>query len=325
MIGTGAGTAIAITLAVIDSTCFAAAAVYQQRAVRQTAGHRLTLRELIALPTHPEWLGGVGLATVGICLHVIALILAPVALVQPIGVLGVPIAVLLAARLSRQPPPRTTIIPIVLCIAGIGAFIWLTASYVSSDTIAPLWLLAVTQAAVLVAMAVAALAAGLLHRWARCLLLAVAGAFGIGMVAALMRALIQHIDGDFSRLFDLHSLVLAALMAISGASGGWLVQQAYASGPAEVVLASLTVVDPMIAVLVGLMLLGEGNRLPLGAQLSMILCGLVAAAGVFALARTHPQVAARQEPCRDLTGGFLPRADSDREVGVPDRIIERVL
>lgn len=315
MIGSSMGTAIAITLAVIDSICFAAAAVYQQRAVRRTVRHRLTLRELVTLPTQPGWLGGVGLATVGICLHVSALVLAPVALVQPIGVLGVPIAVLLAARLASQRPEKATVVPILLCVAGVGAFIWVTATRVTSDQEVPLRLLVIAVAVVLAVMAAASLCSRLLHAWTRCLVNAVAGAFGVGMVAALMRALVQHVSSETGRVFDLQSLLLVVLMGLSGAVGGWMVQQAYASGPAEIVLASLTVVDPMIAVIVGLVLLGEGTTLSPTAAATMIGCGLVAATGVVALARTHPQVVERKLARHDL--GAL---DAERA----GRIVERV-
>lgn len=288
-------TAIAITFAVIDSSCFAAAAVYQQRAVRRTVRHRLTLRGLISLPTQRSWLGGVGLATFGMCLHVVALILAPVSLVQPIGVLGVPIAVLLAARLAGERPSKTTLVPVLVSLLGIGGFIWLAASRIGSDRPVPLSLLALAEGVILAVMGVAAVVARRLHGWPRCLVDAVAGAFGIGMVAALMRALVQHIGGNVTRLFDLHSLALLALMALSGAVGGWLVQQAYASGPAEVVLASLAVVDPMIAVVVGLVVLGEGTRLSATNDMIMITFGVIAAAGVVALAKTHPEVAKRKQ------------------------------
>ncbi|WP_188895185.1 hypothetical protein [Microlunatus endophyticus] len=296
MIGHGMATAIAITLAVIDSSCFAAAAVYQQRAVRRTVRHRLTVRELIALPAQPGWLGGVGLATLGICLHIVALVLAPVSLVQPIGVLGVPIAVLLAARLAGRRPARATIVPILLCLTGIGAFVWLTASQVSSDHVVPVGVLVVAEVVVLAAMAAGGLLAHHLHGWSRCLVNAVAGALGVGMVAALMRALVQHVGTDAGRLFDLQTLALVGLMALSGAAGGWLVQQAYASGPAEVVLASLTVIDPVIAVVVGLVVLGEGAGLTATTGMIMITFGVIAATGVVVLAKTHPEVAVHKRP-----------------------------
>lgn len=320
MIGNGMETAIAIALAVIDSTCFAAAAVYQQRAVRRTVRHRLTVRGLLTLPTQRSWLGGVGLATFGMCLHIVALILAPVSLVQPIGVLGVPIAVLLAARLAGQRPSKATLAPILVCLVGIGGFIWLAASRVTSDRPVPLSVLVVAEAVIVGGMAVAAVVANRLHGWPRCLLNAVAGALGVGMVAALMRALVEHVGADAGRLFDLHSLSLFVLMGVSGALGGWLVQQAYTSGPAEVVLASLTVVDPMIAVVVGLVVLGEGTRLSATNDMIMITFGVIAATGVVALAKSHPEVATQKQPRSEPVDIDPVDIDPAR----PVRVVERV-
>ena len=56
-------------------------------------------------------------------------------------------------------------------------------------------------------------------------------------------------------------IVIAAL-APASAVGVWLVQTAYASGSAATVLAGLTVIDPIAAVTVGTVVLGEYGTLP---------------------------------------------------------------
>lgn len=307
-------TALAIALAVIDSICFAAAAVYQQRAVRRTvtgdqrvgAGpqprqHLLSLRGLLSLPTQPGWLGGVGLMIFGGTLHSVALVLAPVSVIQPIGILGVPIAVLLAAKLARQRPPRAILIPILLCVVSVGAFVAVTAGQVSADGRLPIGTLLIIEAALMAVIGIAYLISRRIHGWSRCLVSAVAGALGVGMVAALVRAIAQHTGAglhgiDVARLFEPVTLLMIALLILNAVVGGVMVQQAYASGPAEVVLATLTVVDPMIAVLFGLIALHEGGNLHPVAIFGMIICGLAAVAGVITLARTHPEVAARRAP-----------------------------
>jgi hypothetical protein len=74
--------------------------------------------------------------------------------------------------------------------------------------------------------------------------------------------------------------------------GGWLVQQAFASGPPEVVIACLTVVDPIVAVLLGAVLLGEGVATPAETWVLLAGAAITATAGVIALARHHPDAAA---------------------------------
>ena len=99
--------------------------------------------------------------------------------------------------------------------------------------------------------------------------------------------------------------MLAAVAGIGAAVlvGGWLVQQAFGAGPPEVVIACLTVVDPIVAVLLGAVLLGEGAATPRDTWLLLGGAAITATAGVIALARHHPDaVAARAPPGPDRCG-----------------------
>jgi len=248
---------------------------------------------MLALPSKPGWLGGAALMVLGGALHVVALSMAPVALIQPIGVLGVPIAVLLAARLDHRRPSVASVIPILTCVVGIGGFVALAAGQLTATDRVPLPGLLIAQGLVLSVIIVTAVLSRRMTGWRRCLSNAVAGAMGVGMVAALMRALTEYLQAgptglEPARLIQPEALCLVGLMILSGAAGGWLVQQAYAHGPAEVVLASLTVVDPMIAVLIGLLVLGEGARLDSLMLLGVLGCAALAVIGVITLARSHP-------------------------------------
>jgi threonine/homoserine efflux transporter RhtA len=81
--------------------------------------------------------------------------------------------------------------------------------------------------------------------------------------------------------------VLALILAT--ALGAYFVQNAYASGPPDLVIAGLTVVDPMVAVLIGIIVLGEASQAPLWANIVFAVSGAIAVWGVFLLARNHPQ------------------------------------
>ncbi|MFC7406353.1 hypothetical protein [Georgenia alba] len=302
-------TVLAIALAIIDATCFAAAAVVQQRAVRHTvhrhAGtddgedlhprhHRLNLRGLLSLPRQPGWLAGAGLMVVGVLLHVVALVLAPVSVIQPIGVLGVPIAVYLAARLDHHPPAAGARLPIAACVVGVAVFVWLAATHASGRHAVELPDLLRLEAVLLAFAALCAIVAHYVHGWSRCVLNAIGGAAAVGSVAALARATVQHLQAGHG-LLEGSTLAMVGLLALNGLVGAWLVQQAYASGRAEVVLACLTVVDPMVAVLIGLMALGEGADLSTPAMVAMAACAVPAVVGVVALARSRPGIG-RPEP-----------------------------
>jgi hypothetical protein len=128
--------------------------------------------------------------------------------------------------------------------------------------------------------------------WVRCVACATAGAAAFGLVSALVRAVSQSVVAGDVGPFELPVLAAVAGIAAAVLVGGWLVQQAFASGPPEVVIACLTVVDPIVAVLLGAVLLGEGVATPVETWLVLAGAAITATAGVIALARHHPDAAA---------------------------------
>jgi hypothetical protein len=72
--------------------------------------------------------------------------------------------------------------------------------------------------------------------------------------------------------------------------GAYFVQTAYSVGPPDLVIAGLTVIDPMVAVLIGLIVLQEAATAPWPALVGFAIAGAIAVYGVISLARNHPQV-----------------------------------
>lgn len=324
MTGVLTGPAGAVSLAVLAAVCFAGAAVLQHGAVsaesadHEEAGDSLSLRGLRAVARQPGWLTGLALAGSGTALHAMALVLAPLSVVQPIGVLAVPIAVLLTAQRSRRAPGARVVGWVAMSVLGVAAFVVTAAgTAVTSQprTGAPL------VAAAVVAVLVAVLAAVGLARsgWLRCVACATAGAVAFGLVSGLVRAVSQSIEPGLLGLLDPSVLVAVAVIGVAVVVGGWLVQQAFASGPPEVVVACLTVVDPIVAVVLGAVLLGEGAATPPVALLVLGAAGVVAAAGVVGLAKHHPDAAARGVP--EPAGA--PSRRSDGRVERPQHSLRR--
>jgi drug/metabolite transporter (DMT)-like permease len=83
----------------------------------------------------------------------------------------------------------------------------------------------------------------------------------------------------------------AVVVLVSFAAGGWLIQQAFACGSAAVVVGALTTADPLVAVLLGGLVLGEGAGTAVLTVVAMGLTGLLAIGGALALAAHHPQAA----------------------------------
>ena len=87
---------MAITLQVISSFLFASGATLQHLGVKSTfdpnataSSNRLTLMGMLKLLLIPKWLLGLLCVFSGAGLHLWALTMAPVAVVQPVGILAV--------------------------------------------------------------------------------------------------------------------------------------------------------------------------------------------------------------------------------------------
>ncbi|ODU03782.1 MAG: hypothetical protein ABS81_12970 [Pseudonocardia sp. SCN 72-86] len=307
-------TALAVVAAVVAAVCFAVGGILQHRAVAEeavpgpstgesagTGAARLGAGGFAALLRRPGWLVGLGLAGAGATLHALALVVAPVSVIQPVGVLAVPIAVLLAARATGTRPSAAVGVAVGLAVGGVAGFVALAASSAVSGAADPTTLAIAGAGVGIVVLGLAAVAARAGSPIVRCLACAAGGATAFGLVSALVRALAERVAAGSAALdaaagtAPLDVVGLAGAIVVALLAGGWLVQQAFAAGPAELVVATLTVVDPVVAVGLGIALLGEGAATGLPAALGMAGCAVVAAVGVLALARHHPDALRRRE------------------------------
>ena len=76
-----------------------------------------------------------------------------------------------------------------------------------------------------------------------------------GFVATLAKTVIKRLQ---SGEVDWLTLICVVALVAGTVLGAYFVQTAYSSGPPDLAIAGLTVVDPMVAVLIGLLVLGEG-------------------------------------------------------------------
>ncbi|MBE8520652.1 glycosyltransferase [Amycolatopsis sp. H6(2020)] len=264
---------LAIGLAAAGACCFAGTVHLQHRAVRgAAAGPELRLAGIRAILRTPGWYTGIGLAGIGAVLHVLALTMAPLAVVQPVGVLTLVLTVLLA----RIPLTRTVLAALTMSVAGLAGFVALSATATNAAVGAPD--LGTAQWALLGAAGLAA-AARYTRGRTRSLLSALGTAVLFGLTSALIRA---------AAVAPFSLLVIAEAVAATLA-GAWLLHQAYASGPAPIVAGATTVVDPLSAVLIGVFAYGE---LTPGQLAVLAVPGVVAVAGLVLLARELPSPAA---------------------------------
>lgn len=280
--------AVAILLAALGACGYALGARMQHRAVHATTGGaRFSLRDQVRLFGEPRWLAGLLVLVAGAGLHVTALGYAPLSVVQPLGVIALPLTVLLTLReqgIRTRELNASVLLSMAAAMAGVGLFVVFAAHAVVPTTVGPQDQLAATQVAAITVLALA-MAAVLSRSRMRCVLFAAGGAVAYGYVSLLMRGVTQQLGAlDPARLpvIPLFGVVTAVLV------GGWLVQHSYASGSPDLVVACLTVIDPIVAVGMGLGLLGEADRTGFATTVGQVACAAVACVGVFALARYHP-------------------------------------
>lgn len=288
--------ALAVALAGLGAVLFGLAAARQHRAVREQgaapqpgnrrpSGPTLDLRDLARLVRQPSWLVGAGQAVVAGGAHITALGLAPLTLVQPVGVIAVPVTVVATALTARRRPTGSALAGAALSVAGIAVLTVLLLSPPAEEMLLPRW--PVVALVVAVALAVAALAA-LTPRKAsllRCLALATGAALLFGLNSILLRT-VGHLIGTHVVAAQIPVLAAAALgLVVALPAGLWAMQTAYLAGSAQVVLCCLTLVDPLVAVLGGHLLLHDGVAVRGDGWVAVAGCAVLAAVGVVLLSR----------------------------------------
>lgn len=281
--------AIAIMLALLAAVGLALGAQFQNdsvhRKITEKGIDRVGLKQVLGLLKQPRWLVGTGFLMLGVLLQLAALTLAPLIVVQPIGAVALIITSLLNARIYGVRLGPRTFLAIALTLAGISSFVVAAAGVAREVEMSDEKLLQV-----LGVLALMLVLFGFLMATQGGTAKALNYVFGAGVlygfVATLAKVIIQRlIQGDYD------TLTLSALIALilAAALGGWFVQNAYATGPPDLVIAGLTVIDPMVAVGIGIVILGEAADASMETILTFLGSALVAVIGVYLLEKVHPQ------------------------------------
>ena len=183
---------------------------------------------------------------------------------------------------------RLTVRAIAMCLAGVGIFVGVAAVFAVERPISDRQLLTV-----LALLAVSLVGLGVLwalyRERANAMAYIVAAGVLYGFVVTLSKVVINRI---VSSQFEWLTVLCAAGVIVAMLVGTYAVQLAHASGPPDLVIAGLTVIDPLVAVLIGVAVLGEAAATPPWAILVFAAAGGLAVAGVLQLARHHPQTRA---------------------------------
>jgi drug/metabolite transporter (DMT)-like permease len=299
---------LGIPVALVGSVFLAMGAELQQHGVTKvgdaaTASTRRGLgwRQVMALAQRPSWLIGTLMLGLAIVFQLFSLYLAPLTVVQPLGAIALVITALITARVTKTQLDAPSIRAILYCVGGVGLFVAVAALTTTTVPITDVQLLIVV---IILGIVLLLLGLGFLRfrdRFTRMFYVIGAGVL-FGFVATLAKVLIARIQTIVHGGFHLDSadaLTILCLLGLAAAGilGSYFVQTAYSTGSPELVVAGLTVVDPLVGVSIGIIVLGEAAAAPLWAGFVFILAGAVAIYGVIQLSRHQP----RHRPLDDAT------------------------
>jgi drug/metabolite transporter (DMT)-like permease len=294
---------VAIVCALVGAVFLAFGTQRQGSAVRaNTGGLSLNSRGFLRLLRSPRWLLGSVLLAAGMALNVYALASAPLTIVQPIGAIALVITTIVNSKDQGLRMNRTTIVAITACVLGSAVFVLLALNVTATThQIRPEQELTVVLLLAVVVAVFLGLVMTMGHR-----LSAFVFIFGAGMLFGFVAVLVRLISVN---LLDPNGLFLGnvswySVLAIvaAGVLGSWFVQSAYSNGPPDLVIAGLTVIDPLVGIGVGIAVLGElrPDVEPVMA-IAMACAALLAIVGVVALSRHHPDVIQRRDEVRRRT------------------------
>jgi drug/metabolite transporter (DMT)-like permease len=277
---------IAVPAAVGGAAFFGLTSALQHRATQQVR-QRDALQPglLVDLAQQRVWLLSLVANAFGVILQWVALTTGPLVLVQPLLVTGLLFGVLFSGSFDR-----VVLLGAGLCVAGLAAFLLMARPTGDTDemTLGAVLPLAIGLAAILaICLAVAA------HRPGntRALALAVAAGVLYGVSAGLAKLAAEELSQGILALLT-HWPIYA--VAVCGPIGFLLSQNAFqaerALAPA---LAVITILDPLVAIGIGILWLGEELQTGVGPIIGQILALAALCGGVFVLSRRAPQSAAK--------------------------------
>ncbi|MGW0610664.1 DMT family transporter [Streptomyces sp. NPDC002788] len=274
--------ALSVLLSLVSAFAYAGGAIVQERVAESSPD------EQYAPLRRPGWWAAVALNGLGGLLHVVALAYGPLSLVQPLGALTIVVALPMAALFVGRKAGATAWRGAIMATVGLAGLLSLVAaSDAQSLTTAERVAVALVTGGVVVALMIAGRAAHR-HPAVRSMLLATASGIAFGMSSVFTKTVAVDWTGGVSAA-DVPSLAVIGVLATAGML---LSQAAYRGAGLAAPLATLTVVNPVVAAAVGITMFGETFRYGTTGTALALSCGVVAAGGLILLTTerlTHEQ------------------------------------
>lgn len=304
--------ALSVLLSLVSAFAYAGGAIVQERVAESSPVEYAPLRR-------PGWWAAVALNGLGGVLHVVALAYGPLSLVQPLGALTIVVALPMAALFVGRKAGATAWRGAIMATVGLAGLLSLVAaSDAQSLNTAERVAIAVATAGALVALMIAARAAHR-HPAVRSMLLATASGIAFGMSSVFTKTVAVDWTGGVSAA-DVPSLAVIGALATAGML---LSQAAYRGAGLAAPLATLTVVNPVVAAAVGITMFGETFRYGTTGTALALSCGVVAAGGLILLTTerlTHGHPDAVPGPAKEPSGAGARDLPPEEPRRVPERV-----
>ena len=274
----------AVLLAFGAAIGYAAASVLQHReAEADQEQHDGGVRLVLRLARRPLWLAGLGFDGLAYVCQALALGVGALLVVQPVITSGILFALPASAWWTGRRLVRSDYAWAAVLAVGLTVFLMLAGTQGGKDdagTTAWLWCAAIAGPVLLVSFATATRSTGT----RRAVLFAFTCGALFGITAALTKASVVLVgDHGFGALAHWEPYALAVM----GALGFVLNQRAFQAGSLPASLPTLTVVEPLVAVLVGITMLDETvSEHGAGAWIAIALAAVAMIASTVQLSRS---------------------------------------
>lgn len=278
---------ISVVFALLTALSNAMASVLQRlAAVDAPTGRSFRLSLFAYLLRRKVWLAGIGMTIVAALCQATALATGPIALVQPLFIIELPLALLFGGLMMRRRLPRRSWAAVGVVTCGLVVVLVCAAPSGGGDRApAGLWALALIATGGFEAVLI--MAALRTRGQARAALLGLAAACGYALTAALMKQAMAALSESAAAFFSCWQLYATAA---AGVGSLFLLQNALQAGPLVASQPMLTMGDALISVCLGVLLFDETIRM--GWWLVPQIVGLLAiAAGYVELSRSPLAVA----------------------------------
>ncbi|MGX1134988.1 drug/metabolite transporter (DMT)-like permease [Streptomyces glaucescens] len=279
--------ALSVLLSIVSAVAYAGGAIVQERVAASSPG------EQYAPLRRAGWWAAVALNGLGGLLHVVALAYGPLSVVQPLGALTIVFALPMAALFVGRKAGATAWRGAIMATVGLAGLLSLVGTSDAQSLGGPQQVAVFTATAVAVVALMIAGRAAHRHPAVRAMLLATASGIAFGMSSVFTKTVAVDWTGGVSA-GDLPPLAAIGVLATAGLL---LSQASYRGAGLAAPLATLTVVNPVVAAAVGITMFGETFRYGTTGTVLALGCGVVAAGGLILL--TTERIARSQDEAED--------------------------